>query len=166
MGDYKYLFRWCHPGQPFNSVDLPAGQANNGQRLLMKFTRRSFLSAAAGASALSAMPPALAAQPPQARSPSTLDAQGLALEEAGAKPVLRLKGLNAPVIIESIELLRKGRGHFLRVRSKDGAEGLSVDNGRMDVLHPILSRLVIPYFSGDDDRGHPGHSLRGTLPVR
>ena len=84
----------------------------------MKFTRRSFLSAAAGASALSAMPPGLAAKPLPARSPSTLDAQGLALEEAAAKPVLRLKGLTAPVIIESIELLWKGRQYFLRVRSK------------------------------------------------
>jgi L-alanine-DL-glutamate epimerase-like enolase superfamily enzyme len=56
------------------------------------------------------------------------------------------------VIIESIELLRKGREHFVRVRSRDGAEGISVDNGRADVLHPILNRLVIPFFIGKDAR--------------
>jgi hypothetical protein len=59
------------------------------------------------------------------------------LEEVAEKPVLRLKGINSPVIIESIELLRKGKEHFVRVRSKDGAEGISVDDGRMNVLHPI-----------------------------
>ncbi len=38
----------------------------------------------------------------------------------------------------------------MRARSKDGAEGISVDNGRADVLHPILNQLVIPYFIGKD----------------
>jgi L-alanine-DL-glutamate epimerase-like enolase superfamily enzyme len=40
----------------------------------------------------------------------------------------------------------------LRVRSKDGAIGISVDNGRADVLHPIINRLVAPYFIGKDAR--------------
>ena len=71
---------------------------------------------------------------------------------AAARPVLDLKGLKDPVIIESIELLRKGDEYFLRVRSKDGAEGISVDNGRADILHPILNRLVAPYFIGKDAR--------------
>jgi L-alanine-DL-glutamate epimerase-like enolase superfamily enzyme len=73
-------------------------------------------------------------------------------EIAAARPVLDLKGLNDPVIIESIELLRKDDEYFLRVRSKDGVEGISVDNGRADVLHPILNRLVAPYFIGKDAR--------------
>jgi L-alanine-DL-glutamate epimerase-like enolase superfamily enzyme len=123
----------------------------------MKFTRRRFLATAAGAGALSAVRPAYGAQPPVAPLPSTLDAQGLALEQAAAKPVLRLKGLNAPVIIESIERLRKGRENFIRVRSKDGAEGIALDNGRLKVLHPILSQLVIPYFIGKDARDWEDH---------
>jgi L-alanine-DL-glutamate epimerase-like enolase superfamily enzyme len=123
----------------------------------MKFTRRSFLTTAASASALSAIRPALAAESSVARSPLTADAQCLALEAAAAKPVLQLKGLKAPVVVESIELLRKGRQHFLRVRSKDGAEGIAVDNGRMDVLHPILNRLVIPYFIGKELRDWEEH---------
>ena len=40
-----------------------------------------------------------------------------------------------------IELLKKGRDHFVRVRSRDGAEGISVDNGRADLLHPIFNQL-------------------------
>lgn len=109
----------------------------------MKLTRRNFVSLAAGASALSVLPCALG------RDAEVSDD---ALAQAAARPVLRLKGLEEPVIIESIELLRKGKEHFLRVRSKDGAEGISVDDGRMDVLHPILNRLVIPYFIGKDAR--------------
>lgn len=116
----------------------------------MKSTRRNFLRLAAGASAMSTF---------QSRN---LSAQGAeitdeALEKAAAKPVLDLKGLTSPVVIESLELLRKGREYFVRVRSKDGAEGISVDNGRANVLHPILNRLVIPYFIGKDARDLEEH---------
>jgi L-alanine-DL-glutamate epimerase-like enolase superfamily enzyme len=79
------------------------------------------------------------------------------LDRAAARPVLDIKGLREPVIIESIELLRKGRDHFVRVRSKDGAEGISLDNGRADVLRPILQRLIIPYFLGKDARDLEAH---------
>jgi len=118
----------------------------------MKITRRGFLAAGAAASAY----PFLAQEKNSSRTsrPSALDAR---LSEAAAQPVLNLKGLADPVIIESIELLRKGREHFLRVRSKDGAEGISVDNGRADVLHPILNRLIIPYFIGKDARDLEEH---------
>lgn len=109
----------------------------------MESSRRSFLCTAAGAGLLSL------AQPRLGRS-AGLDEQ--ALDEAAAQPVLDLKGFKDPVIIESIDLVRKGSQHFLRVRSKDGAEGLSVDNGRAEVLYPILNRLVIPYFIGKDAR--------------
>jgi L-alanine-DL-glutamate epimerase-like enolase superfamily enzyme len=116
----------------------------------MKFTRRSFLTLSAGAGAVSLIRPAAAVGAPLSALPETFD--DAFLEEAAARPVLHLKALKDPVIIESIKLLRKGREHFVRVRSKDGAEGVSVDDGRMDVLHPILNRLVIPYFIGKDAR--------------
>jgi L-alanine-DL-glutamate epimerase-like enolase superfamily enzyme len=108
----------------------------------MKFSRRNFLSAGAGIGALSAVN----------LSGAKPDADAEPLKRAGAKPVLDIAGLNTPIIIESIQLLRKGKQHFVRVRSKDGVEGISVDDGRMDVLHPILTRLVIPYFIGKDAR--------------
>jgi L-alanine-DL-glutamate epimerase-like enolase superfamily enzyme len=109
----------------------------------MKFTRRNFITTSASASVFSLVPSSFA------RGKNVTDEE---LEKAAEKPVLRLKGINSPVIIESIELLRKGKEHFVRVRSKDGVEGISVDDGRMDVLHPILNRLVIPYFVGKDAR--------------
>ena len=121
----------------------------------MKITRRRFLASAAGTSALSLVRPALAGHPSSSSRPPTVNDE--VLEQAAAKPVLQLKGLKAPVIIESIELLRKGREYFVRVRSKGGAEGISVDDGRMGVLHPILNRLVIPYFIGKDARDWEEH---------
>jgi L-alanine-DL-glutamate epimerase-like enolase superfamily enzyme len=71
--------------------------------------------------------------------------------------VLDRAAFKDPVIIESIELLRKDREYFLRVRSKEGATGISVDNGRADVLHPILNRFVAPYFIGKDARDLEEH---------
>src|SRR5881296_684186 len=109
----------------------------------MKITRRRFLTTTAGASALSILPA-------RAASTKATDVQTKRLEEAAAKPVLNLNGFKGPIIIESIQLLKKGREHFVRVRSKDGAEGISLDNGRANVVHPILNQLVIPYFIGKD----------------
>ena len=45
---------------------------------------------------------------------------------------------------------------MVHVRSKDGAEGVSITNGR-DYLHPILTRLVAPYFLGKDARDLDEH---------
>ncbi len=78
--------------------------------------------------------------------------QVLDLEKAAEKPVLQLTELNSPVMIDSIRLLHKGSDYFVHVRSKDGAEGLSVTNSRVVYLQPILNQLVIPYFIGKDAR--------------
>jgi L-alanine-DL-glutamate epimerase-like enolase superfamily enzyme len=122
----------------------------------MKLTRRKFLAAGATASAAlvttvksEAADAANIPHPSGADSPSATDE---ALEKAAAQPVLVLKGLRDPVIIESIQLLKQGRDYFLRVRSKDGAEGIAVDDGRARVLYPVLLQLVVPYFLGKDAR--------------
>jgi hypothetical protein len=79
---------------------------------------------------------ALALARPKLGFGAEADEMGAALDAAASRPVLDIVGLKDPVVIESIELLRKGREHFLRVRSRDGAEGISVDNGRANMLHP------------------------------
>src|SRR5215472_12049110 len=116
----------------------------------MRLSRRRFLAVGAGTGAISIFP----AGPAFARN---TDAKDRVLEKAAARPVLNLKAFKDPIIIESVELLRKGKEHFVRVRTKDGAEGISVDDGRMDVLHPILNQLVIPYFIGKDARDLEEH---------
>lgn len=126
----------------------------------MKLTRRKFLATSATASAVVAAAgqshaaTAAITPPPGTVSPPVSDE---ALVQAAAQPVLDLKRLKEPVIIESIQLLKHEREYFVRVRSKDGAEGLAVDDGRASVLYPILQQLVIPYFIGKDARDLEEH---------
>ncbi len=68
------------------------------------------------------------------------------------KPVLKIDSLNQPIIIESMELLKLGDTYFVRTRSKDGIEGISVTNNKIDILYPILLKLIIPFFIGKDAR--------------
>lgn len=64
------------------------------------------------------------------------------------------KGLfKEPVIIQSLELLRYGDNFICRVRTKDGAEGISVSNNmQMIALYPIFNRRLKPFFIGKDAR--------------
>jgi len=79
------------------------------------------------------------------------------LENAANAPILQLEDMNSPLVIESIQLLRKGREYFVHVRSTDGAEGISVTNGHVGQLYPILNQRVIPYFIGKDARDLEAH---------
>jgi len=120
-------------------------------------TRRDFLAATAATSAATALGvrQVSAAQPLTTRFPETT---AEALYAAAARPVVDAHTfIKDPVIIESIELLKRGREHYVRVRAKGGAEGVSVDNGRMDILNPILTRLVAPHFIGKDARDLEEH---------
>ncbi len=87
------------------------------------------------------------------------------LDEAASAPVLKANLFTEPVRIESIRLLRKGREHFVHVRSRDGAEGMAVTNDRARYLRPILNQLVIPYFLGKDAR-HLEEHLWGVYRFR
>ncbi|MCZ6674053.1 MAG: mandelate racemase/muconate lactonizing enzyme family protein [Verrucomicrobia bacterium] len=111
----------------------------------MSFSRRDFLGKAAGLSALAlADPVSLFAQEYPGASKDLVD--------IAAKPVLDLSSLKNPVIIESIDLLKKGNQFFVRVRSKDGVEGISLDNNRARYLAPIFLERVAPFFIGKDAR--------------
>jgi L-alanine-DL-glutamate epimerase-like enolase superfamily enzyme len=106
----------------------------------MNLNRRHFLAAGASAAGLLSI------------GAADREISHEALDAASAKPVLDVRGFKDPIIIDSIELLRKGGDYFVRVRSSDGAEGVSVDNGRGDMLRPILKQAVVPYFIGKDAR--------------
>ena len=88
-----------------------------------------------------------------------------ALDRAAAEPVLDISGLDQPLIIDSIELLEKDGEGFVRVRSRDGAEGISVTN-RRPYLAGILEHLVIPYFVGKDARKLESELLFGLYRHR
>jgi L-alanine-DL-glutamate epimerase-like enolase superfamily enzyme len=122
----------------------------------MRIDRRKLLTGGAAAGLLAARGPDEAP-----RRGGTLDqAQGAKsgptgadLDRAAAEPVLRLEGLTSPVIIDAIRLVRKGNEYVVHVRSKDGAEGVSLPNPpRAEYLDKILRQLVIPFFIGKDAR--------------
>jgi len=69
------------------------------------------------------------------------------------QPVLKRDLFSEPIIIESLELLRYKDSFICRVRSTDGAEGLSVSNNmQMKSLWPIFCSRLQPFFPGRDAR--------------
>ena len=112
----------------------------------MKLNRRDFLKTGAGAGAMAALP---------------LSATACLAEEADysihnkvlQQPVLKKEFFPDPVIIESVELKRYKNNFICQVRSKDGAEGISVSNNmQMVALYPIQVIRIHPPFIGKDAR--------------
>ena len=68
------------------------------------------------------------------------------------QPVFKKELFADPVIIDSVELLRYQRSFLCRVRSKDGAEGISVAHDSMSQLYPIFVNRVQPFFIDQDAR--------------
>ncbi len=68
------------------------------------------------------------------------------------QPVLKKELFASPVIIKSLELLRYNRGFLCRVRSSDGAEGISVGHSGMNSFYPIFINSLQPFFIGKDAR--------------
>jgi L-alanine-DL-glutamate epimerase-like enolase superfamily enzyme len=75
------------------------------------------------------------------------------LDKILQKPVLRKELFPEPVIIETVELLRNGNKFLCRVRSKNGASGISVANDdQMKSLYPIFTNRLQNFFKGKDAR--------------
>jgi L-alanine-DL-glutamate epimerase-like enolase superfamily enzyme len=118
----------------------------------MKANRRQFvkanlmggLAATLPLAAFGADPP-----PPGSRSQNPRYAK---LDETLKQPVLKRELFTTPVIIESLELLRYKDNFLCRVRSRDGAEGISVGHSGLNALCPIFSHNLQPFFIGKDAR--------------
>jgi L-alanine-DL-glutamate epimerase-like enolase superfamily enzyme len=122
------------------------------QNQCMKSNRRQFVKANLIGSLASALPlSALGANPPgsSSRSQNPRYAQ---LDEILKQPVLKRKLFATPIIIETLELLRYKDNFLCRVRSRDGAEGLSVGHSGLNALYPIFLRNLQPFFIGKDAR--------------
>lgn len=105
----------------------------------MKISRRKFISnSIAGGLAATAMPFSSCANPKtsQGLSPSGKERYA-ALDEALKKPVFKRELFSSPVVIESIDFLKDRNNFLCRVRSSEGAEGISVG-------HPNISRHSWP----------------------
>jgi L-alanine-DL-glutamate epimerase-like enolase superfamily enzyme len=120
----------------------------------MRASRRRFIAGALGAGAMGLPraygdPAARQANKPTART--GVDVRDL--DRAAEAPVLRLDAFTSPVIMDSLRLLKKGDEYFVHVRSKDGAEGVSIVNPpRGEYLDRIAKQLVLPFFVGKDAR--------------
>ncbi len=118
----------------------------------MTIDRRQFIDATLKGS-LGASLAVTSCQKRQKAQRPTSDISYSVLDDAVSLPVLRKEGLNDPLIIESVELLRYKNNYICRVRTKDGAEGLSVsNNAQMQSLYPVFINRVQPYFIGKDAR--------------
>ncbi|QKJ31912.1 mandelate racemase/muconate lactonizing enzyme family protein [Mucilaginibacter mali] len=115
----------------------------------MHTNRRKFLATAA----LGGMAAALPFSSQAADYPIIGEPDYTKLDEAMNRPVFKKELFKDPVIIETIELLRYKNTFLCRVRSKDGAVGMSVGNSlQMKYLYPVFVNRVQPYFIGKDAR--------------
>lgn len=117
----------------------------------MKTNRRNFIGTALAGGVAAALPSTGRAQFRDSMG-GALTPDYAKLDEILKQPVLKKELFTSPVIIESVELLRH-EGRFLcRVRSTDGAEGISVGHANLDVLYPVFTRKLAPFFEGKDAR--------------
>ena len=118
----------------------------------MKTSRRGFLETSFLGSMAAAQPlPALGADVPRSGS-RTQNPRYAKLDEILGQPVLKRELFASPVVIETLELLRYRNSFLCRVRSRDGAEGISVGHSGLDALYPIFLLKLKPFFIGKDAR--------------
>ncbi|HEY5511017.1 MAG TPA: mandelate racemase/muconate lactonizing enzyme family protein [Prolixibacteraceae bacterium] len=120
----------------------------------MSTNRRNFISTVlTGGLAAATIPLSACGSEKKTANPLTdLKSRYARLDQILQQPVLKKELFTTPVIIESVELLRFGKSYLCRVRSKDGAEGISVAHSGMSTLFPIFLSTVQPYFIGQDAR--------------
>ena len=114
----------------------------------MKTNRRQFLATAALGGASVTQLPAIA----QGADRDQVEENYAKLDAVLAQPLFKQELFKEPVIIKSIELLRKDRSFLCRVRSIDGVEGVVESHNTMGVLYPIFVNRVQPVFIGQDAR--------------
>jgi L-alanine-DL-glutamate epimerase-like enolase superfamily enzyme len=113
----------------------------------MPIRRRDFLTATAAALTVA---PHASAKTITERTSAPTDAELLGIASA---PMLNLKSLAHPILIESMDLLKQGSEYLVRVRSKDGLEAVVAPNSKkMRDIFPIFLNRIAPFFAGKDAR--------------
>ena len=121
----------------------------------MALDRRAFVTAALTGAAAAAITlrPRPVPQRPAPRPPRHIKERYAKLDAILQQPVFKRELFKDPVVIQSIELLTRDKQYICRVRSKDGHEGISVSNAQqMEVLYPIFTKRIAPFFIGKDAR--------------
>jgi L-alanine-DL-glutamate epimerase-like enolase superfamily enzyme len=117
----------------------------------MKTNRRDFLTSAAltagGTSLLGLTSCAQATGEGESRPDYSM------LDEALQRPVLRRELFPDPIVIESLELLLDRDNCLYRVRSQDGAVGISVGHPFIaESTYPMVPKVLAQHFVGRDAR--------------
>lgn len=120
----------------------------------MKTDRRRFISnAITGSLAAGTLPLAsCGSRAGSGDTPGDLESRYAILDEVLRQPVLKKELFSTPVIIESVELLHSGNSFLCRVRSTDGAEGISVPHNMISTFWPVFQYSVQQFFIGQDAR--------------
>ncbi len=118
----------------------------------MKTNRRKFIGTAL-AGGVGATLPLSCNRPVLTQDAEKSNPDYVRLDDILKQPVFRREFFPDPVIIDTLELLRFNNSFLCRVRSKDGAEGISVGhNGQLRSQYPIFTNLLQPFFINKDAR--------------
>ena len=119
----------------------------------MKTNRRQFISTAIAGGLATTLPLSSCGQVDSFNSSDAIKDRYEKLDQILKQPVFKKELFSSPVIIETLELLRYGNSFLCRVKSTDGAEGISVGHsGQLRSLYPIFTNCLQPFFIQKDAR--------------
>jgi L-alanine-DL-glutamate epimerase-like enolase superfamily enzyme len=119
----------------------------------MKTNRRQFVKTNLVGGLAAALPgAAFGANAPRPSSSLTENPRYAKLDEILKQPVLKRELFSEPIMIETLELLKYKDNFLCRVRSRDGAEGISVGHSGLNALYPIFFHNLHPFFIDKDAR--------------
>jgi L-alanine-DL-glutamate epimerase-like enolase superfamily enzyme len=120
--------------------------------LSMKTNRRNFISTAVAGSLAATVPFSAYSQKPASAVSEKVMENYEKLDKILQQPVLKKELFTSPVIIETLELLRNENSYLCRVRSTDGAVGISVAHSDMLTFYPVFTNRLQSFFIGQDAR--------------
>lgn len=119
----------------------------------MKTSRRKFIGTAVAGGLGAALPGYSSFSEDTAKALESINPRYKILDDILKQPVFKKEFFREPVIIETLELLRYKDSFLCRVRSKNGAEGISVGHsGQLRTLYPVFTNLLHPFFIKKDAR--------------
>ena len=119
----------------------------------MTINRRKFISTAIAGGMASTILPTPACKANMVDLTEKVIENYASLDKILKQPVFKRELFRDPVIIDTLELLRYENSFLCRVRSSEGAEGISVGHsGQLRSLYPIFNIRLKPFFLNKDAR--------------
>ena len=118
----------------------------------MKTNRRKFISTAVTGSLAAGIPVSAYSEKLSSSVSEKVMENYEKLDKILQQPVLKKELFTSPVIIETLELLRNENSYLCRVRSTDGAVGISVAHSDMSTFYPVFTNRLQSFFIGQDAR--------------